>query len=554
MKHTMIILKIIFILLLTGFPVFANNASITSIYPIGRDSALGTMNFSATLSWNNAWNGGINHDALWVFMKYLDPATSTWKHAMMSTSGLNPTGFTKNPSGYDIIVPEDKTGFFLRLSKSAGGGAAKAQTASTIVTFVWDYRSSGVDPDQVANFKLFAIEMVYIPEGSFAAGDLASVSSSSPPAPMSSAALTMYFTEMSSSGSYTRWHTGPWIIKSETAISVPGYATGRNEIIPSSNPAYAYNSAGNAGENTSGGAFTVSSQFPKGYKAFYLMKHEVSQSLYRDFLNTLPSTEAGAHCAAVSIGTGRFCDSAGSTTPVTKQNIKYINTAPTFGCDANNNGTVNQSTDGEWIAMNFMAWKDLTAFLDWAALRPMTELEYEKAARGPSTATTIANEYPWGNATSYSPATTIYNVNAINASVNQGNVNYSSVSLGYPFRVGIFATSAATRITAGAGYYGNLDLAGNVEEMVVSVGNPEGRAFQGSHGDGFLTATGFAENLDWPDSSGLGAGTRGGGFSAAASRLYISDRFQACSSSAVATRLNSNGGRGARTAPSFAAP
>jgi len=515
---------------------------------------MGTMNFSATLSWSNAWNGGVNHDALWVFMKYYDPATSTWKHAMMSTSGLNPTGFTKTPNGYDIIVPEDKTGFFLRLSKSAAGGAAKAQAASTTITFVWDYKSSGVDPDLVANFKLFAIEMVYVPEGSFAAGDLSSVSSATPPTPMSSAALTMYFTEMSTAASYTRWHISPWKIKSEAAISVPGYTTGRNDIIPPSDPAYAYNSAGNTDENASGSAFTVSSQFPKGYKAFYLMKHEISQGLYRDFLNTLVTTTAGAHCAAVAVGTGRFCDSAGSTTTVSQQNIKYINTVPTFGADANNNGTVNQAADGEWVAMNFLAWKDLTAFLDWAALRPMTELEYEKAARGPSTSTPIANEYPWGNATSYAPATTIYNVDAINASVNQGNNNNAAVTLGYPFRTGIFANSASTRITAGAGYYGNLDLAGNVAEMVVSIGNPEGRIFQGSHGDGFLTSAGQAENLDWPDSSALGAGIRGGGFSAVASRLYISDRFQACSSSAIATRLNSNGGRGARTAPSFAAP
>ena len=512
------------------------------------------MNFSTTLSWNNAWNGGVNHDALWVFMKYYDPATSTWKHAMMSTSGLNPTGYTKTPSGYDIIVPEDKTGFLLRLSKSAAGGGSQAQTASTTVSFKWDYGSSGVNPDQVANFKLFAIEMVYIPEGSFAAGDLAAVSSSTPPSPMSSAALTMYFTEMSSSGSYTRWHASPWKIKSEAPISVPGYTPGRNDIIAPTDPAYAYNSAGNPDENASGAAFTVSSQFPKGYKAFYLMKHEISQGLYRDFLNTLTNTTAGAHCAAVAVGTGRFCDSAASKAPVIQQNVLYINATPTFGADANDNGTPNEAADGEWVAMNFMAWKDLAAFLDWAALRPMTELEYEKAARGPSTALPIANEYPWGNANSYAPATTIYNVDAANASVNQGNNNNAAVTMGYPFRVGIFATGSATRITSGAGYYGNFDLAGNVAEMTVTIGTPEGRIFQGSHGDGFLTSAGQAENLDWPSSSALGAGNRGGSFATSASRLYISDRFTACSSSAVVNRTSSNGGRGVRTAPSFAAP
>ena len=42
-----------------------------------------------------------------------------------------------------------------------------------------------------------------------------------------------------------------------------------------------------------------------------------------------------------------------------------------------------------------LSWPDLCAYADWAALRPMTELEYEKACRGPNNP--VLGEYAWGN-------------------------------------------------------------------------------------------------------------------------------------------------------------
>jgi formylglycine-generating enzyme required for sulfatase activity len=43
--------------------------------------------------------------------------------------------------------------------------------------------------------------------------------------------------------------------------------------------------------------------------------------------------------------------------------------------------------------MNILSWFDVAAYLDWAALRPMTELEFEKVCRGPENR--IAGEYAW---------------------------------------------------------------------------------------------------------------------------------------------------------------
>ena len=59
-----------------------------------------------------------------------------------------------------------------------------------------------------------------------------------------------------------------------------------------------------------------------------------------------------------------------------------------------------------------------------------------------------------------------------------------------------------------------MDLAGSVWERVVTIGDPVGRAFKGTHGDGRLSNYGFATNQDWPKGNleTGGYGYRGGGF------------------------------------------
>ena len=74
---------------------------------------------------------------------------------------------------------------------------------------------------------------------------------------------------------------------------------------------------------------------------------------------------------------------------------------------------------------------DLAAFLDWDALRPMTELEFEKMSRGPLLP--IAGEYIWGNQT-IAAATTISGTTEdgtetitapANANANYGNTTFN---------------------------------------------------------------------------------------------------------------------------------
>ena len=78
-----------------------------------------------------------------------------------------------------------------------------------------------------------------------------------------------------------------------------------------------------------------------------------------------------------------------------------------------------------------------------------------------------------------------------------------------------------------------MELSGNLDERIVSIGTSVGRNFVGSHGNGMITSDGFADISDWPGySSGknsqyAGTGFRGGDWNEDSTRLTISDRTYA---------------------------
>jgi hypothetical protein len=185
----------------------------------------------------------------------------------------------------------------------------------------------------------------------------------------------------------------------------------------------------------------------------------------------------------------------------------------TYACDLNNNGTVNEVGDGQNIAIASLSTMDFLSYLDWAALRPMTEFELEKLGRGTNPA--VLNEYAWGSTTLYSTSyAALTNSGAGNELPNSpsttvGNAVYSTTAnvggIQGPLRVGIFATATSSRVVSGASYYGAMEITGNVWEMVVGVGGLSGRSFTGVHGNGTITASGFADADYWPGSNGNNA-------------------------------------------------
>jgi formylglycine-generating enzyme required for sulfatase activity len=330
---------------------------------------------------------------------------------------------------------------------------------------------------------------------------------------------------------------------SESAITLGGTASGN---LVSQTPGQTTADDFNSGTTQSLGA-----NFPKGHKAFYCMKTEISQQQYVNFLNTLTrAQQAGRVATALAAGTtsvsNRYVMS--NTSSISSRNgIRcdasiHTSNPLTFYCDFNGNGTGGEAGDGGWIACNFLSWTDGSAYMDWAGLRPMSELEYEKAARG-SRGNAIS-EYAWGS-NSATAAASLSNSGVNNEIVSTGNAIYGSSAIGGPLRTGSFAKSGTGRTAAGGSLFGILDLSGNLEERVVNIGSSTGRLFTGLHGNGSLTSGGDADASNWPSSTSAGAGFRGGAWNTVLARLRTSDRMRA--NVVDATRAAGYGFRGVRT-------
>ena len=362
--------------------------------------------------------------------------------------------------------------------------------------------------------------MVFIPVGAFYAGDFA--------------ASTAAFTQGSADAD-------PWFIQNESAIST-------------ANPAqngFRYNSSGYIEEDPTGADFVVPPEFPKGFNSFYVMKYELNEQQWVDFVNSLsPAARANR-----------------DLTDNSHKKSDLVAFRNTISCSGN---PWVCATQRPFRAVGYLSWMDTAAFLDWAGLRPMTELEFEKLARGP--AIPLKGEFAWGSmditATSeISPipedGTEIVVTGKANAHFNNtgltgGDADQGAEHTQGPLRNGIFAMESSSRTSAGAGYYGVMDLSGNVAERVVTLGNAAGRLFKGKHGDGNLTTLAEFEgnaNVDgWPGldvhvergvTMSLGSGVRGGAWQDAADFLRISDRSEAALNSNEA--LPTYGARGVRT-------
>lgn len=451
------------------------------------ETSVSGSNITFNVSWENSWNADLA-PANW------DAVWIFVKYQDCATrqwyhASIGTSGNTAaSPLQVDLV--SDAKGVFLR--RSALGAGNISNTTITLNLNI---------PAGTYNYKVFGVEMVNIPQGNFQVGDGTSTSTYS----------SIAITSSSQSGGLTAATLG-------------------------------------------GASVNIPSTFPMGYNSFYSMKYEITQEQYVEFLNTLTYDQQKVRSGIDPIAApGTNVYTAGSQY---RNGIKLItsgnnNTLPgVFGCDATN-GVENNVDDGQNIAMNWMSWADLAAYLDWAALRPMTELEFEKICRGPLAR--VAGEYPWGT----TDITTYYTNSISNgftaaetiASINNGrvfcfslgaNVNYG------PARVGIFATDSTGRSSSGAAYYGAMEMAGNVFERTITTGNAAGASFTGALGDGNLTSLGNADVATWPDSStALGVGFRGNGYDATSTNpCRTSDRSSA--TSAAPARHQTYGGRGVR--------
>ncbi len=464
---------------LLAFSLFAgqvksNNISVSNISITGQDISAGannSANFSLIkfdVSWENSWrSASLNWDAAWVFVKYRVNG-GVWNHCNLNNIGHTaPTGSTiaaglVTPASAFNTTTNPAVGVFIYRTAD-GNGTVNYQNTQ----LRWNYGSQGVLDAAVLDIQVFAIEMVNVPTGTFAVGDGA----------------VDPFNYNSNRFTLTTINTG-------IATTAP---SGTGSL------------GGQAGGYPTGQTAPTNSSWPNGYNGFYCMKYEITQGLYRDFLNTLTYSQQVGRTHDQGITTAGFMALYTGSNVQDRNGIEVKiagnasnNTPAIFGCDYDGNNSYDSGYDGEWIACNYLSSGDLFALLDWSALRPMSDMEFEKACRGP--VAPVQREYAWGTnlrnlmANSASNPGTITEELGVIYSVSFGTGNYTENS--YTFRGGNLASNSSNtgRITSGGTYYGIMEMTGNIAEKCIDFSSS---TFIGSHGDGTINTSGVKTNSDW---------------------------------------------------------
>jgi hypothetical protein len=278
-----------------------------------------TIQIQFDLSWGFSWRDSINWDAAWVFAKYKG-ADGVWRHAK-----LNNTGFSINPSK-TIEVTSDKLGAFIYSAYQGQG------TSSALGTQLqWNYGLDGLTSVTGLEVRVFAIEMVYVPQGDF------------------NVAKSFYNNNFSPGVFSAPGDNFPVINSRLTPTLQYNYQNSNNQI----------RIKGDAGIDSNNDGVIDITGYPTGFKPFYCFKYELSEQQYADFLNCLTSTQQ-SNLVLTGLGS------------ITETNNEFFSSTPNKAC----------------IGLNSMR---SLAYADWTGLRPMTILEMNKASYGPIQPRTFEN-------------------------------------------------------------------------------------------------------------------------------------------------------------------
>ena len=360
-----------------------NYMLIQNVTVTGINASQGTAQVQFDINWGNAWKDSINWDAAWVFMKYKN-AAGEWKHAK-----INATGYDHGQGTNNIIQPTtDKMGAFVRL-------ADYGQTNFSVdgMQLQWNYGLDGLSNVSNVEVKLFATEMVYMPQGDF------------------NVIATSFAWES----------TFPQHIKApgeNTAV----INTRLTPVLHTGNGTQ-FRVKGDAGLDSNADGTVDSPNYPTGYAPFYAFKYEMTEQQYADYLNCLSVDQQN------TIGV------AGSS--ISLNNGAYYASSPNRVCF----GFTNER---------------FLSFADWSGLRPMSVLEFSKAALGPYSTSVGCSNRPWWGA-------------------------YDAGRAGY---------------NPGSGYYGMKDAqGGSANEPVINIESSQFSKL--SHGDGMLGADGLSNQANW---------------------------------------------------------
>jgi formylglycine-generating enzyme required for sulfatase activity len=383
------------------------------------------------LAWENSWHAAWteaadrnvtdaplkleNWDAAWVFVKLRPTGSNDSAHATLSTVSAD----HQVPSGakLDVGLSDDGRrglGVFVYRDKVGRG-----RNDFRNVKLRWLHGADKADPGKVS-LSVHAIGMVYVAEGAF--------QSKSP---------------LRQSNPLTQGYESP---------GTPRLPLASINTRDATKPGGYYPVGDNVPENAS---------WPNGYRAFYCMKRSITQGQYAELLNSVARDLGAANYNArlykvmSNERTGRFSAGLYNLNGFT---IRY------------DKGKGEYTADVSDRACNFLSWADILSYAAWAGLRPLTNLEYEKACRGPRSLP--SGDDAWADGACVPAA-----------------------GLGVPEKpASIYGPS----------YWGILDLSlgGCVQEWPATVGNGLkniGLEFKGTHGDGSPEAP-----PDWPVTSAFG--------------------------------------------------
>lgn len=453
-----------------------------------------TAQISFKVSWDHSWREGENWDAIWVFVKYKRKGVNEpWHHAYLKDSENNRVASGTGIPAMEVLAVTSVENWAQRMDTLYFGNDApvvskgldrtvvpgvlifrkKPGTGNIVnapVRLEWDFNEGDLNlysevtrqdiRDGKIEISVQAIEMVYVPVGPYYLGDRLSA--------------------------YSFINEG-----ADGALRVT-----------SDDEQMLYRMGPTAG-STYDKAWKVRGMFPMGYTGYYMMKYEVSQEQYVNFLNRLTLRDQrkriGRPLESLNPGDYVFGATNNQEEPSYRNGIilleKYLplDTPALFGFNLSLATPANDYDDGKSIACNFLSPEDMYTYTDWAGLRPMTEPEYEKGCRERDPAafavdrsfaweTPVFTSLIWTDIQSHAGEET-EQVSG-NANLN-GPVNAADM---FPVKCGAFADETPNMVGSGSSRWGLMEMTGNLAEIYYNAENAT--TFNGDiYGDGNIWST-----------------------------------------------------------------